>query len=411
MADRFLLPKWHSAISQARPARRALMLSVGALVVLAAPLLHGQTFQDSGTYSTTADKIAIGSSMEPAKQLEVFGDGAFSGDLSARDLTLTKWSGARGRFTMTAPRWVGMTLNATLTDGWVLDDPSTAGWFVKTDLRTGWDVFAIYRIPPGSGVHFDEKSLLMIRADGAVGLGTDTPAVKLHAVGPTSQFIRVEATDAAQNAAIQFKNQTRLWQVGVTGTSGDTFHIRDSTATITRVTIDTAGRVGIGTPAPEKTLDVAGDLRVSGEITGARVIGAIYQDLAEWVPAVEAMAAGTVVVLNPDAINEVMPSSAAYDSSVAGVVSEQPGIILGVAGDEKAMIATTGRVRVKVDATLAPIAVGDLLVTSEKRGVAMKSEPMEMHGRRFHQPGTIIGKSLEPLAEGTGEILVLLSLQ
>ena len=41
----------------------------------------------------------------------------------------------------------------------------------------------------------------------------------------------------------------------------------------------------------------------------------------------------------------------------------------------------------------------------------MKSEPMEINGRRFHQPGTIIGKALEPLDAGTGEILVLLSLQ
>jgi hypothetical protein len=31
--------------------------------------------------------------------------------------------------------------------------------------------------------------------------------------------------------------------------------------------------------------------------------------------------------------------------------------------------------------------------------------------RSFHSPGTIVGKALEPLAKGTGEILVLLSLQ
>ena len=41
----------------------------------------------------------------------------------------------------------------------------------------------------------------------------------------------------------------------------------------------------------------------------------------------------------------------------------------------------------------------------------MKSEPVLMGGRKFHSPGTIVGKALEPLAGGTGEILVLLSLQ
>jgi hypothetical protein len=44
-------------------------------------------------------------------------------------------------------------------------------------------------------------------------------------------------------------------------------------------------------------------------------------------------------------------------------------------------------------------------------GTAMKSEPMAINGRSFHQPGTIIGKALEPLEGGIGEILVLLSMQ
>jgi hypothetical protein len=74
------------------------------------------------------------------------------------------------------------------------------------------------------------------------------------------------------------------------------------------------------------------------------------------------------------------------------------------------MIATTGRVRVKVDAG-RPIRVGDLLVSSDKPGMAMKSEPIDVGGVRIHRPGTIIGKALEPLASGQGEILVLLSLQ
>jgi hypothetical protein len=41
----------------------------------------------------------------------------------------------------------------------------------------------------------------------------------------------------------------------------------------------------------------------------------------------------------------------------------------------------------------------------------MKSEPIVVQGRKIHAPGTIIGKALEPLAKGKGEILVLLSLQ
>jgi hypothetical protein len=36
---------------------------------------------------------------------------------------------------------------------------------------------------------------------------------------------------------------------------------------------------------------------------------------------------------------------------------------------------------------------------------------MIIGGRQLHAPGTLIGKALEPLPSGTGEILVLLSLQ
>ena len=183
------------------------------------------------------------------------------------------------------------------------------------------------------------------------------------------------------------------------------------TAATAQLTIGATGNVGIGAAPTSAKLHVAGDLTTSGNITGAKVIGAVYQDLAEWVPATTDMVPGTVVVLNTDKTNEVMMSSQRYDTSVAGVVSYAPGIILGIEDASKEQIATTGRVKVRVDARSAPVKVGDLLVTGDLPGTAMRSEPMEIHGRKFHQPGTIIGKALEPLQGGVGEILVLLSMQ
>jgi hypothetical protein len=96
---------------------------------------------------------------------------------------------------------------------------------------------------------------------------------------------------------------------------------------------------------------------------------------------------------------------------VAGVVSAQPGVTLGERAENKVLVATTGRVKVKVDATAGPINVGDLLVTSDRVGVAMKSQPINVGGVQIHRPGSLIGRALEPLQSGTGEILVLLSLQ
>jgi hypothetical protein len=170
------------------------------------------------------------------------------------------------------------------------------------------------------------------------------------------------------------------------------------------------GNVGIGTTNPASRLDVVGNITASGEISAGNII-AKYQDIAEWVPVSQPIAAGSVVILDPVQTQFVTESSTPYDTRVAGVVSAQPGIILGEAGPDKVRVATTGRVKVRVDANAGPIHAGDLLVTSDKLGFAMRSEPVSFGGIRMHRPGTIIGKAIESLEQGEGEILVLLSLQ
>ncbi len=188
-----------------------------------------------------------------------------------------------------------------------------------------------------------------------------------------------------------------------------TYH--DGLTSAERFQITNTGKVGIGTSNPNSLLDVAGDINVAGNAVIAGNIAAKYQDIAEWVQARKPMAPGTLVILDPGLANAVVASGRAYDTRVAGVISARPGVILGEAGAGKVLVATTGRVKVKVDATRNPIKIGDLLVASEKPGVAMKSLPIIVRGVRIHRPGTIIGKALEPLATGAGEIFVLLSLQ
>jgi hypothetical protein len=171
------------------------------------------------------------------------------------------------------------------------------------------------------------------------------------------------------------------------------------------------GNVGIGTVSPTVKLDVAGDGHFSGSVVVDGNLGAKYQDVAEWVESSETLEAGTVVIVDPVAPNQVLAASRAYDTRVAGAVSAQPGLLLGEASATKAMVAQSGRVKVKVDAKYGAIKIGDLLVTSPTPGHAMRSRPLRIGDQSLHRPGTLVGKALEALPKGKGEILVLLTLQ
>lgn len=176
-------------------------------------------------------------------------------------------------------------------------------------------------------------------------------------------------------------------------------------AGIERLRVDNRGYLGVGTTSPGALLHVAGDAVVDGNVA------AKYQDVAEWVDSSETLAAGTVVVVDSAKRDGVRASRRAYDTGVAGAVSAKPGVILGERGDGKSLVAQSGRVRVKVDAGYGAIRAGDLLVTSPTPGYAMRSRPLRVNGTTLHRPGTILGKALEPLPSGKGEILVLLTLQ
>lgn len=286
--------------------------------------------------------------------------------------------GTTARFTLTQTGSLGL---GTTSPAYRLDVQggqlnTSGGLCIAGDCKTAWSQVG--------GSQWTTSGTTINYSTGNVGIGVAAPATKLDVNGT------VNATALTVSGSPVVSSQ---W-----ATSGTTINYA-------------TGNVGVATAAPTEKLHVTGNIKVTGNIDVGGNINAKYQDMAEWVDSPQDLPAGTVVVLDSAKSNQVIASSQSYDSRVAGVISERPGLALGERGEGRVLVATTGRVKVKVDATNGPIQIGDLLVTSDKEGVAMKSLPVEFGGVRMHRPGTLIGKALEPLAAGTGEILVLLSLQ
>lgn len=139
--------------------------------------------------------------------------------------------------------------------------------------------------------------------------------------------------------------------------------------------------------------------------------GADYAELVDVTGDRTKYAPGDILVIDPDAPGSFLKSNQPYSTMVAGVYSTQPGFVGRkhpandpVSANEVPM-AMVGRVPTKVSAENGPIKVGDLLVTSSIMGYAMKGTD------RNQMIGAVIGKALGSLDSGTGVIEMLVTLQ
>jgi len=165
----------------------------------------------------------------------------------------------------------------------------------------------------------------------------------------------------------------------------------------------TVDEIGLDTSSVFR-VDVSGDLHSDGTVL-ANTFASPTSDVAEWVSIVQCAEPGDVLELAPVHSQTYRLSTHSCSALVSGVVSTDPGVVLGgdLAARERAILALTGIVPVKVTDEGGPIAAGDLLITSSTPG----------HAMCWRGPGpcpcALVGKALEPMTNQTGMILVLLT--
>ena len=175
-------------------------------------------------------------------------------------------------------------------------------------------------------------------------------------------------------------------------------------------------------------VDDAGNVLADGPFYGSGFYSG-SADVAEWVSVSEPVEPGDVLELDPDNPGHYRKPQTACSSLVAGVVSTDPGFVLGskvqgsaigVSGvtdgsglmtddsqlstPDRALLALIGIVPVKVTDEGGPINPGDLLVSSSTSGYAMRWDG----DREDEKVCGLIGKALDPFQRGTGVIQVLL---
>jgi cytoskeletal protein CcmA (bactofilin family) len=170
--------------------------------------------------------------------------------------------------------------------------------------------------------------------------------------------------------------QTHTIKIGVPSSTYENDGIRGEP----NLWLDAAGTVFIKSGFQSRGLDVAERFKVLGH-------GEI----------------GSVMVMDEQE-KAIKLCERAYDPCVVGIISGEPAFILGLETEHQP-IALCGRVPCNVDADIAPIKVGDLLTTSPTKGYAQKALEIEK------ATGTIIGKALESLSQGKGQITGLVILQ
>jgi hypothetical protein len=234
---------------------------------------------------------------------------------------------------------------------------------------------------------------MVIASNNNVGIGTTTPSAGLHlkGAGYPSSFMYLQS-NSGQDAGIRlYEGNTIKWHI-FNSSPDDGLVIRNSAYSPVLFAEQSTGKVKV------QVLEITGGSDLSEQFEVSDEDGQIKP--------------GMVVCIDPESPGNLVVSKKTYDRTVAGIVSGaggvKPGMLMGQKGtkaDGEHPVAMTGRVYCRADASNGAIRPGDLLTTSQTPGHAMKVTDYNK------AQGAIIGKAMDSLDEGTGLVLVLVSLQ
>ncbi|MDY6933455.1 MAG: discoidin domain-containing protein [Spirochaetota bacterium] len=115
---------------------------------------------------------------------------------------------------------------------------------------------------------------------------------------------------------------------------------------------------------------------------------------------------GDLLVVSEEGNSILSRSKVSYSTSLVGVVSGNPTVVINNSGKEKMIypVALAGKVLCRVDARDRAINPGDMIVTSDKPGCGMSGEIDS-----FSKIGSVIGKALDGIDQGIGIIPIFIT--
>lgn len=255
---------------------------------------------------------------------------------------------------------------------------------------------------------------------GNVGIGDTNPYAKLEVQddSATGECLRISNSSyvgAGGGPPLYIDDELVLIYGGTPAAGGDVLEIlvsHSASGTAQFIACDVAGSGIFDPPNNKFRVNVNGDVFADGTFG---LGGSGFAEFVEVGSGSRSVSPGDVMVIDPDGRGAIARSDKARSRLVAGIYITKPGICaterewdnhsIASMADEFNEVPLTmmGIVPCKVSAENGPISPGDLLVTSDTPGHAMRDEDP--------RPGTILGKALESLSAGTGTIKVLMALQ